>query len=255
MMDSLGISIIMPAYNASKYIEQSIQSVINQTYTNWELIIIDDCSTDGIDEIVRKYEVDIRIRFLKNQVNQGVSKTRNYGIREAKYDYVAFLDSDDVWLSEKLRLQVKKIEEGYSFIHTSVNYMNDSNIFYPGKYIVPDKLTYKKLLFHNKISCSSVLTKKEYLIKHKMFDDKIHEDYSTWLRILRDGVIAIGINEPLLNYRLYKTSKSGNKTKTFRMSYGVYRQVGFGNVSSLFFTITHIVGSVFKYWRIGRIKQ
>jgi teichuronic acid biosynthesis glycosyltransferase TuaG len=243
----------MPAYNASSFISQSIQSVIDQTYKHWELIIIDDCSTDNLLGNIYQFCNDVRIKVYKNKTNSGVSYSRNRGIKLAKNKLVAFLDADDIWLKDKLDKQITFINRGYNFVHTSVLYINDKGENYKGKYIVPKLLDYKKLLLHNSISCSSVLTRKEYLLKHEMSNDKISEDYSVWLRILRDGVVAIGIQEPLIIYRLYKSSKSGNKIKSFKMSFGVYRQIGHNIIVSLFFTTTHLIGSIFKYKKIGRI--
>ena len=253
-MDNLSkVSIIMPAYNAARFISQSIQSVIDQTYKDWELIIIDDCSTDNTLDIINQFLNDCRIKVYKNQSNSGVSYSRNHGIKLAKNELISFLDSDDLWLKDKLAKQISSVSQGYNFVHTSVAYINDKGQKYRGKYIVPKLLNFKKLLLHNSISCSSVLTRREYLQKHEMSNDKIHEDYSVWLRILRDGVTAIGIQEPLIIYRLYKTSKSGNKLKSFKMSFGVHRQIGHNIIQSLFFTTTHLIGSIFKYKKIGKI--
>ena len=96
------VSIIMPSYNTGKYISESIQSVLNQTYQNWELIIVDDCSTDDTDKVIKTFLSDNRIRFLKNEINSGAAVSRNYALREAKGKWIAFLDSDDIWVPQKL---------------------------------------------------------------------------------------------------------------------------------------------------------
>ena len=114
------VSIIMPSYNTSNYIEASIESVRHQTYENWELIIVDDCSTDDTDEVVRPFLSDRRIRYLKNEQNSGAAISRNWALREAKGKWIAFLDSDDLWLPEKLEKQVAFMEQnGYHFSYTN----------------------------------------------------------------------------------------------------------------------------------------
>src|SRR5690554_3761048 len=122
------ISIIMPAYNAENTIKESIQSVIKQTYANWELIIIDDCSQDGTIEIITRFLHDKRITLLKNKENSGVAKTRNIGIKSAKYEYIAFLDSDDIWANNKLEKQVEVIKTKHAdFVFTAVKYIDNKN--------------------------------------------------------------------------------------------------------------------------------
>lgn len=115
MMEKDLVSIIMPSYNTGKYISESIDSVVNQTYSNWELIIVDDCSVDDTDEIVSAYN-DSRIKYLKNATNSGAAYSRNYALREARGEWIAFLDSDDVWVDNKLEVQIKFMQSnGYFF--------------------------------------------------------------------------------------------------------------------------------------------
>ena len=114
------VSVIMPSYNTAKYIAESIESIMNQTYPYWELIIVDDCSTDNTDSVVENYLSDTRIRYLKNEKNSGAAISRNYALREAKGKWIAFLDSDDVWLPEKLETQIAfMLEKNCSFSYTN----------------------------------------------------------------------------------------------------------------------------------------
>lgn len=251
------VSIIMPAYNCEKYIEKSIQSVICQTYKNWELLIIDDGSKDRTLEIIKKFQKeDFRIKVIKNEINLGVSETRNKGIASAKGDWIAFLDSDDLWVNDKLEKQIKLIEnKGAEFVFTGSSYITEEGIPYQGIFEVEEKITYKKLRNQNIISCSSVLLKKFFFENIKMEKDDMHEDYAVWLRILREGVIAHGINEPLLIYRISKNSKSGNKLKTVKMTYKVFRFIGLNPLSSFYFMCRHILGALNKYKKIKIIKK
>lgn len=246
------VSVIMPAYNCEKYVEEAINSVIKQTYEKWELLVIDDGSKDNTVKIVEELsKKESRIHIIKNENNQGVSATRNRGISKASGDWIAFLDSDDMWDKTKLEKQMeyaKKISA--EFLFTGSSYINEEGEYYKGIFEVPDIVTYKELRNHNIISCSSVLIKKRLFDKIRMEKDEMHEDYAVWLRVLKTGISAYGINEPLLIYRISRNSKSGNKMKTIKMTYKVFRFIGINPVGSTYFMIRHVMGSVKKYRKI-----
>lgn len=246
------ISIIMPAYNCERYIKEAINSVIGQIYQSWELIVIDDGSRDKTITIVEELsKKDERIRFYKNEKNQGVSATRNRGISLASGEWIAFLDSDDMWDGSKLEKQMTFAERSCAeFLFTGSAFINENGNYYQGILEVPEKVNYKKLRMHNVISCSSVIIKKKFFKDIKMEKDDMHEDYAVWLKILRTGVCAYGINDPLLIYRISRDSKSGNKIKTIKMTYKVFRFIGMNPVASVYFMIMHIMGSIKKYRRI-----
>lgn len=246
------VSVIMPAYNAGAYIEDAIKSVITQSYKEWELIVIDDCSRDNTVEIVERYKnEDSRVHLLKNVENSGVSKSRNEGIKFARGEWIAFLDSDDLWGIFKLEKQLHHANKtNSSFIFTGSSYINEKGIPFKGLFEVPEIVDFKKLKKHNVISCSSVLVKKLYLEDIKMENDKMHEDYAVWLRILKTGISAYGLNEPLLIYRLSTSSKSGNKFKTISMTYKVFRFIKMNPFSSMYYTSQHIGNSIKKYTKI-----
>ncbi|WP_079514395.1 glycosyltransferase family 2 protein [Rossellomorea marisflavi] len=248
------ISIIMPAYNSEKYILDSINSIIEQTYESWELIIVDDCSKDSTLSIINKYsEKYNQIHVYVNSNNEGVSASRNKGISNANGDWIAFLDSDDLWEKTKLQKQVKyAIDNEQDFIFTGASYINESGHPYDGIFEVPEIITYELLKLQNVISCSSVLIKKEYFNEIKMERDDIHEDYAVWLKILKKGTKAFGINEPLLIYRISSSSKSGNKIKTIKMTYKVFRFIGINPVGSLYYMVRHVLGALKKYKKILR---
>ena len=246
------VSIVMPAYNCEKYVVEAINSILAQTYRNWELLVLDDGSKDNTLRIIEEFsQKDSRIKALPNGKNIGVSATRNRGIELASGEWIAFLDSDDMWKPEKLEKQFEIVEkEAAEFLFTGSSYINEEGEPYKGIFEVPEKITYKKLRNQNVISCSSVLVKKKYFEHIKMEKDEMHEDYAVWLRILKTGVTAFGVNEPLLIYRISRNSKSGNKMKTVKMTYKVFRFVGINPFGSAYFMLRHVIASVGKYKRI-----
>lgn len=246
------VSVIMPAYNCEKYIADAIESVLDQTYLNFELIVIDDDSKDRTFEIIKKYSnKDPRVKVFKNKKNSGVSATRNRGISLAEGQWIAFLDSDDMWEPSKLEKQLEVAEEiSAEFLFTGSSYINEEGEPFKGIFEIPERVSYKELRNQNVISCSSVLIKKKFFDNIKMEKDEIHEDYAAWLRILKLGVTAYGINEPLLIYRISRNSKSGNKLKSVKMTYKVFRFVGINPIGSAYFMMRHVLASVRKYRRI-----
>ena len=243
------VSIIMPAYNCEKYVAEAINSILAQTYRNWELLVLDDGSKDNTLRLIKEFsQKDSRIKALSNGKNMGVSATRNRGIEIASGEWIAFLDSDDVWKPEKLEKQFEiVVKEAAEFLFTGSSYINEEGEYYKGIFEVPEKITYKKLRNQNVISCSSVLVRKKYFEHIKMEKDEMHEDYAVWLRILKLGVTAYGVNEPLLIYRISRNSKSGNKIKTVKMTYKVFRFVGINPIGSIYFMVRHLMGAYKKY--------
>ena len=247
------ISVIMPAYNAEKTVGESIESVLKQTYRDFELIIIDDCSQDSTWDIMQCYaKRDERIRILANDMNSGVSKTRNRGIEEAKGEYIAFLDSDDLWREDKLEKQVNflAMNPETKLIFSASSFITHDRK--PLDYIlqVPEKVSRQSLLKQNVISCSSVLVARSCVLDIPMPSDKMHEDFAVWLTILKTEPFAYGINEPLLVYRLSKKSKSSNKTKAAWMTWRVYRYVGLNAIQSLFYMCIYTIRSLRKYKKL-----
>lgn len=245
------ISIIMPAYNAEQYIESAIQSVRKQTVTDWELIVVDDLSSDNTAKIVSEImREDARIHLICNEQNQGVSYCRNMGVQKANGEWIAFLDSDDCWKTEKLEHQLAVAEEkDAQFIFTGSAFMDEDGQEKDYILQVKDITSYKELLKQNIISCSSVMIKKDLMLQYPMGESKgVHEDYETWLRILRKtGCTAYAVNEPLLIYRLRKNSKSGNKMKSALMHFRVYRMIGLSLIASLIYFGFYIFRGLKKY--------
>ncbi len=251
------VSVIMPAYNAEKYVEASIRSVLAQTCSDFELLVVDDCSKDGTAKIIESLAAeDSRIVFLRNPRNSGVAATRNYAVSQAKGAWVAFLDSDDLWREDKLAKQLALLSAHPDCV---LSYTASSFIDQDGKpyfYVmeVPPSVTYRELLRRNLLSCSSVMVKTDVIRRYPMGHDGMHEDYSTWLQILRETPCARGVNEPLLTYRLSPNSKSGSRVKSAKMLYGSYRYVGYGPVASACFVFRYFFYSVSKRRRIYAAK-
>lgn len=216
------VSIIMPSYNTGKYIADSIHSVLAQTYENWELIIVDDCSTDDTDSIVAAF-ADPRIRYLKKEVNTGAAESRNWGLREAKGRWVAFLDSDDTWHPEKLERQIRFMEEtGYKFTYTDYK-IQLNGTWLPYIYYGPDKVTKRKMKDYCYFSTITVMYDREHVGLIQIAPVKKNNDYAMWLRII-EKTPCYRLPECLSYYIKHDGSiSSGSKWKLIRHHYIMWR--------------------------------
>lgn len=245
MQDEL-ISVIMPAYNSEKYIADSIISVLMQTYKNWELIIIDDGSKDATKNVIQRFQ-DKRIIYIY-QKNEGVASARNNGISKANGRYIAFLDSDDLWLSNKLELQLNYMQNhNYGFTYT----------WYRQFHIEPDEVhkvvktkqsvDYLELLKGNDIGCLTVMIDRHY-IKNIFMPSSHHEDYVTWLNILRNGYKAHALAIDLARYRKTNNSLTGNKFKSLLWTWKVYRVTQkFSIIKSLYYLSYYLIQGIKKH--------
>lgn len=241
------VSVVMPTYNCGRYIREAVESVKHQQ-VEWELIIIDDASTDDTEKKIEDYEKDKRIHYIRNSKNEGVAKSRNQGCKCAKGEYIAFLDADDWWKIGKLKKQIEKMKKTNAVLCYTGRELFDEKGKSKGKIIrVKERLYYSDLLKTNSIACSSVVVKREAILEFPMEHDELHEDYLTWLRVLEKYDMACGINEPLLCTRLTKDGKSRKKWKTVFMTYGVYRQMRIGKIKSFWYVGRHIIRSGLKY--------
>ena len=243
------ISILMAAYNAEKTIEEAIRSVMDQSYPHWELIVIDDCSTDRTGEIVSALAAaEPRIRPFRNERNRGVSLTRERGLNAAEGAWIAVLDSDDLWAPEKLEKQLALAEiTAGELLFTGSAFMDGKGTMLDWQLHAPMTLSYHELLKQNLISNSSVLVKKELYRQFYVVGDEMHEDFAVWLGITKSGRIAYGIDEPLLIYRLSEYSKSHNKAKAARMNWNTYRYMGLNPFIAAYYMGWYIVRSLLKY--------
>lgn len=218
------VSIIMPVHNGEVTIGESIESVRAQTYPIWELIIVDDDSTDNTRNIIEQYIEDVRIRYYRQDKNSGVAAARNKGISLAGGRYIAFLDSDDLWLPEKLQRQISFMEEhSYGFTYTEYRQFTD-NPQEAGKIVkVQDCVDYRELLKGNDIGCLTVVLDRMFFSDINMPQER-HEDYITWLNLLRDGKKAYGLHSDLARYRKSEKSLTGNKWTSLQWTWNVYRK-------------------------------
>lgn len=229
------ISIITPLYNCEDLVLFTIESVLKQTYESWELIIIDDCSTDDSYSVAKSYN-DPRIRVFQNSVNSGVAFSRNKGLESVNGDYVCFLDSDDYWDSDKLEVQIKEIQNTKVSILTSSYQKVDMDNVFVGKFIeVPKFINYKTLLKTNSIPCLTVMFESSIAEKYR-FKKIGHEDYVFWLEVLKDGYTVQGLKEVLAYYRVGNSSLSANKFKAAAFQWNIYRkELGFNIVKSVYY--------------------
>jgi teichuronic acid biosynthesis glycosyltransferase TuaG len=241
------VSVVMPAYNCASLIDKAIQSVLEQEVP-LELLVIDDRGKEPLEPVLAKYAGDARVRFIQNERNMGVAKSRNRGVSLARGKYIAFLDADDWWERGKLALQIETLERtGVALCSTAREIVTPEGK-QTGKIIsVKEQIGFRTMLFNNEISCSSVVVRAEIAREFPMERDEMHEDYITWLKILKKYGRAIGINQPLLKYRLSANSKSGNKFKSARMTYNCYRYMGFGHLRSAFYFVCYAFNGVRKY--------
>lgn len=243
------ISIIMPAYNAAKTIDEAIGSVLEQTYPHWELVVVDDGSGDGTLKKLSAYaRADQRIRVLANEQNIGASQTRHKAVEAARGRWLAFLDSDDLWNREKLEKQVAlQTEKNANLVFTGSAFITDEGEPIDWYLPAPRQVSYRQLLKQNVVSNSSVLVRKELFLKNEVLGGNMHEDFACWLRLLQSGEIAYGIDEPLLIYRLSATSKSGNKVKAAVMNWNAYRAAGLSVPEAVYYMCWYTVKGLLKY--------
>ena len=220
------VSIIMPCFNSEKFIEYSIDSVLKQTYQQWELIIIDDFSTDSSCGIIEKFLVDKRISLVKLAANCGPVTARNRGIELASGDIIAFLDSDDVWLPEKLMKQIHCYEQDSSLaiVFSDYGIINEAGNVIKHRVFSPARVDYKMLLRSNYIGCLTS-TYNCALLGKRYFKDEGHEDYILWLNILKEGHFAANVGDLLAYYRRYNRSLSANKVIASRWQWKIYRKI------------------------------
>lgn len=222
------VSIITPSYNASKYIKETIQSVKSQSYSHFEMIIVDDCSKDQTRDIIRsEMEDDKRIRLIELADNRGPAAARNHAINLANGDYLAFLDSDDLWYPDKLKRQVEFMEEGgFAFSYTNYRMMNENGEKTDVVVHVPAKTNYEGLLKNTMIATLTVIIdkKKTGAVQMDLYRD-CSEDYGLWLSILANGIEAHGLREELACYRKCENSLSSNKLKSAMKTWKTYRKI------------------------------
>lgn len=248
---SLLISIVTPNYNCAKFIAQTINSVLAQTYTNWEMLIVDDCSTDGSYEIALDYaKKDSRIKVFRNEKNSGAAVSRNRAIKESKGEYLAFLDSDDLWKPEKLKTQLVFMQKNNcSFSFTEYEHIDENGNPLHKRARVIKKFGYKKYLFHCWTGCLTVMFKQD--VNHKIYGPNVknNNDYALFLEVLKDGRKAFGIKETFAFYRIHTGSISRNKFKKIKPYITVLNKYNhIPKIFCYFFLFTNqLIKKVWKY--------
>lgn len=220
------VSVVMPLYNAENYVGEAIRSVQSQTCGDWELLVIDDGSRDDSLKIAQRLAAeDPRIAVHANPRNMGVAGTRNRGLDLARGDWVAFLDSDDLWRRDKLEKQLRLAHRtGAKMIYTSYTLFRDGPST-RSDYVVPERITYESMLRENAVGCSTVLIRRDALAGHRFSPEIYHEDYALWLELLRTGCEAAGCTETLVDWRICPGSRSFRKWAAGRNRWYIYRKV------------------------------
>lgn len=243
------VSIIMPSYNTADFIVESIQSVLDQTYNNWELIIVDDCSSDRTDEIVKPFLADGRIKYLKNEKNSGAAVSRNKALREARGKWIAFLDSDDLWTSEKLQKQIAFMENnGYHFSYTNYAEINTEGKRNGISVTGPKKITKTGFFNYCWPGCLTVMYDAEAVGLIQISDIKKNNDYAMWLKACRKADCYL-LDEELALYRRGRAgSVSTHSIKTLiGWHYKLYREAeGQNPVAAVFNTGRNMVFGLYK---------
>lgn len=221
------VSIIMPSYNSSKFIEESIESVLKQTYTNWELLIVDDFSKDESVELISLYsKKDDRIKLFLLNENVGAANARNIALDNARGRYIAFLDSDDVWFPNKLEVQLNFMTTNqYPFTFSSYNIITEEGREVNKIINAPSLINYRQYLKNTIIGCLTVVLDKDVVGDFRMPLTRSSHDMALWLLIMKRDFVAYGLNEVLASHRLVSTSNTAKKWKAARDVWKVYRRI------------------------------
>ena len=246
------VSIVTPAYNCEKYLRKTVESVLSQSYTSWEMIIFDDCSTDGTFALAQQLAAqEPRIRVFRNETNQGVSLTRNRGIAQTRGKYIALLDGDDLWESDKLERQVALLEKGYDLAYCSYDFWDESGrpIETMKPFIVPVRTDFHKMLVSSVVSCSTAMIRAELLKAHPFRKDTYHEDYALWMELFALPIRAAGDEKVLMHYRQVRGSRSNAKGNAARKRWEVYRRtLHMGLLESAWAFCRYAVRGMIKYF-------
>lgn len=242
------VSIVMPSYNTAKFIEETIESVLAQSYENWELILVDDCSTDNTDEVVSRFLSDERIRYIKNDTNSGAAVSRNRALREARGKWIAFLDSDDLWEPDKLEKQIAFMQNNnYSFSYTNYIEIDEQSVANGRQVTGPARITKHGMFNYCWPGCLTVMYDAEVIGLIQIADIKKNNDYAMWLKVCKNADCYL-LNETLAKYRKRSGSISNHGyMKLIRWHYKLYREAENKNpISSFVLTVRNLFFGVLK---------
>ena len=244
------VSIITPSFNSEKFISDTIKSVQNQTYSNWEMIIVDDFSQDRTVEMVQNFmDEDIRIHLIQLNKNSGAAKARNIGIEKISGKYMTFIDADDIWFPDFIENSIETIKKsGINFVFSSYKRSNEKLEFIYSDFVVPKKVTYTDILKTNSISCLTAFIDVEILGVKKMPDILKRQDMGLWLKYLKEIPFAYGIQEPKAIYRIRENSLSRNKKNLLKYQWNFYYKIEkLGFFASVHYMIQWMVRGFLKY--------
>lgn len=248
-MDGL-VSIVTPTFNSAKYITETIKSVQSQTYQNWELLIVDDGSSDDTVQMVKEISnSENRIKFFPLAKNVGPAKARNTGIANVSGDFMTFLDADDIWFPDFIENSIATIKKtGIPFVFSSYRRSDEHLEFVYSDFIVPEKVSYTDILKSNSISCLTAFVDIKTLGKKSMPEIRKRQDMGLWLQYLKEIPFAYGIKEPKAIYRIRENSLSRDKKKLIGYQWQFYREVEKLNIfQSLYYMLHWMYRGFMKY--------
>lgn len=243
------VSIITANYNSERFIEYTIESIISQTYQNWELIIVDDCSTDKSVAIINDYiKNDTRIKLILLSENSGTGVARNKAIEMSNGSYIAFLDSDDAWLPNKLELQIEFMNKNnFNFTFTSYNRIDEDGKDLNSIITCKKTLSYNQMLYSNKVGCLTAMYNAENLGKIYMPIIRKRQDYALWLKLLKIEKRAYGLDIVLAKYRIRRNSISNNKIEMLKWNWLLFRKIEkLSFLRSLYLVLSNIFIKIIK---------
>jgi teichuronic acid biosynthesis glycosyltransferase TuaG len=243
------VSIITPTYNSEKYIKKTIESVFCQTYKNWELLIIDDNSSDlGFSIAIAYAKKDSRVKIKKLDKNIGAAEARNIGLKLARGKYISFLDSDDIWLKNKLAIQVEYMEkEQIPISFTSYELIDCQDNLLHKKILSVKSLDLNQYLKNTRIGFSTSMINKEIVGNFKLMDIRTRQDGQLWISLLKKGYVAYGINDILVQYRVHPQSISANKIKATVQIWKLYFKIEkLGFLPSCYYFINYLYNAIKK---------
>ena len=241
---------IMPAYNSERYIAKAIESVLQQSYRNIELIIVDDCSSDNTRTIIKEYASgDARVRYIRNAYNMGCAEARNVAIRYSSGTYISFIDSDDVWLPDKLKKEIERLEgSNCDVVYTSYAMINADGIIQKNRHIETE-VSFDMLLKENFICFSTVLIRSCIAKRYSMVSHFFHEDYCFLLGLLQDGFVFSGLDEVLVYYRVFDENRSGDKLNAAKYRWLIYRKyLKLNLMQSVWYFTKYALNGIKKYY-------
>lgn len=245
------VSIITPVYNAERFLKETADSVFKQSYTDWEWILVNDCSTDKSWELMQGLsEKDQRIKIFSNKENIKSGKTRNFAIQKACGRFIAFLDADDKWHQDKLAIQISfMLENDYHFTHTSFGYLDEKGKKIKSTFHVSGTVDYDHLLKRTEIGCLTAVYDAGKIGKYYMSEHATKQDYALWLSILKTGVKSYGIDKELAFYRLVANSATSSKHKLILKHISFLKDTqGFNTMKAIYYTGYWMVNGFVRYF-------